>query len=437
VTVPRGGRWVTGNDWSPLGLQWPELPPSVSVIVLHHEQPRQLERTLRALARQNYSGELEIIVVDDGSEPAPQVPAGVQLVRQARAGARRSAARNRGVQASHGEILGFLDADTHPEPGYVAELTRLPALVPEAVTVGRRRHARFAAVAPAAEVAQAGVAHELPSPDWLAAGYRASADLLHAGPGDFRFIISAVLGCTRWFFDQVNGFDESFDAYGGEDWEWAHRAWLAGAVLAHVPTAVAWHDGPDWGRRGAGGADARTQKNAEAMRLAQLIGVPGHRPYGLWASRAETLIRFTTPLRTAAGFICVDSLLAALPRAAAAVPADLIGPLGDDPRLIADDGRLSARGDRPALHIAVHAALTTSPTDLAELCAAMLERDEGICELTDGAGALMTIESSRHRARVERWGEAAGLGATERQPGWLARLLDPPDVEAYLGGWRR
>jgi GT2 family glycosyltransferase len=448
VTAPRG-RWVSGNDFSALAGQEADPPPSVSVIVLHHEQPRQLERTLHALAHQSYRGAMEVIVVDDGSEPPPRVPTGVHLVRQARHGARRAAARNRGVQASRGEVLGFLDADTTPESGYVAELTRLPALIPEAVTVGRRRHARLDAVALEADLAEAGPANELPSPNWLAAGYRTSQDLLRAGPADFRFIISAVMAASRWFFDEVGGFDESFDTYGGEDWEWAHRAWLNGAVFAHVPGAVAWHDGPDWAARGTGGTDqgdgitearrtgARAQKNAEAMRLAQLITAAGHRPHGLLALRAETLIQFSGTLQPAAAFVCVDSLLAALPRAAVRVPAELRTYLGDDPRLVEGTGQLSGQADRAALHVTVHAALSTVPAELAALCGAMLEGDEGICHLCDDVGELMTLESSRHRARVARWGPAAGLGTSEERCDWLMRLPDPPDVEAYLGGWLR
>lgn len=58
--------------------------------------------------------------------------------------------------------------------------------------------------------------------------------------------------------------------YGGEDWELAHRAWLAGAEPAHEPAAVAWHDGPDAGARPPDPA-ARTR---EALWLAERVADP-------------------------------------------------------------------------------------------------------------------------------------------------------------------
>ena len=43
--------------------------------------------------------------------------------------------------------------------------------------------------------------------------------------------LSLLLLLAVEFFGEVGGFDESFTEYGGEDWEWAHRAWQAGALL--------------------------------------------------------------------------------------------------------------------------------------------------------------------------------------------------------------
>ncbi|WP_307785137.1 glycosyltransferase, partial [Frigoribacterium sp. CFBP 13605] len=308
---PAGGRFVVGNAWDALDGVWPDLPPLVSVVVVHYRQQAELDRTLAALARQSYPAErLEVIVVDDGSPTPPTVPEGVRLIVQEDLGFRLSAARNLGVAASSGSVLCFVDADTSPEPDYVLRLTRLPALAPEAVTVGQRKHADFAGVlggdggvgdggvgdggvgdggvgddgagedragvglgrsggvaVPVSEpVEVAGPAHELEQPRWLQQAYGWSADLLHADDRSYRHLIGAVTCCTRWFFDQVGGFDESFTSYGGEDWEWAHRAWLSGGVFAHVPGAVAWHDGPDWAGRatGAGGGSAGSAASASA-----------------------------------------------------------------------------------------------------------------------------------------------------------------------------
>jgi hypothetical protein len=74
-------------------------------------------------------------------------------------------------------------------------------------------------------------------------------------------------------FKEIGGFDESFTSYGGEDWELAFRAYNAGAVLAHEPEAVAWHNGPDWAGRGDP-ASRRSEKAIETEQLDRLIPRP-------------------------------------------------------------------------------------------------------------------------------------------------------------------
>jgi GT2 family glycosyltransferase len=262
------GQPLAGNQWDLLDSEWPANQPTVSVVVIHYDQQRELDRTLAALAVQDYPADLiEIVVVDDGSPVPPTVPDGVRLIRQDDHGFRAAAARNHGARESTGSIICFLDADTSPEPEYVREITRLPALAPDVVTVGRRRHADFS-TSDAVDVAGA-EAFELPAPQWLDDAYHHSRNLLIADNTSYRFIISAVLTCSRALFDEVGGFDETFQSYGGEDWEWAQRAWLAGGLLAHVPTAVAWHDGPDWGSRELDDLDKRAKKNTE-----MLVGLP-------------------------------------------------------------------------------------------------------------------------------------------------------------------
>ena len=100
-------------------------------------------------------------------------------------------------------------------------------------------------------------------------------DLLDADGRSFRFVISAVLALRRELFTDLGGFDERYVGYGGEDWDLAHRAWNAGAVLVHERDAVAVHDGPDWAlREGEAGVRQRAAKDAETARLAALVPEP-------------------------------------------------------------------------------------------------------------------------------------------------------------------
>ncbi len=429
-----GGR-VPGNSWDLLDGRAPDPLPRVSVVVAHYEQPAELARTLLALARQDYPADLlEVIVADDGSAVAPRVPEGVALVRQDDLGFRLSAVRNLGARAATGEVLCFLDADTVPEPGYVRALTRLPALLPEAVTVGRRRHADLRGEPADAPIEEAGPATALPEPEWLADAYRRSGDLLRCDDRSYRYVIGAVIACTRALFDELGGFDESFTAYGGEDWEWAHRAWQAGAVFAHVPAAVAWHDGPDWA--GRPDAASRAAANRQTLRLATAIPVAGSRGAGLLPVQPDLLVHLRGAPTDAAAFVCVDALLAAAPTATILVDRlPDVPALRDDPRV----HDLSGGGAAPCdarVTLTLPRPLLLPWDRLRERVAALGTDDEGSLELLSPDGALLGVAVSRRaRARRDRWGDDSGFRTGRLILDEALLLRDDPDVEAYVGGW--
>jgi len=291
VRLDRGRVAVPGNRWdlAPAGPWVAGSAPTVSVLVPYYADEPALHRLLAGLALQDYPRDrFEVVVADDGSPHPPRLPdpaggdAGhrLRVVRQEDRGFRAAAARNLAASVAEGEVLCFLDADLVPEPGYLRAATSLPAVLPDALVVGRRRHADLSGWTPpevrAWLTGEGAGPDELPPPEWLADGYTASRDLLDADRRSYRFMISAVLTVGAALFAELGGFDESFRSYGGEDWELAHRAWAAGAVFAHARDAVAWHDGPDWGAR----TDPRTraeQKEVERRTLARLIPDPDER----------------------------------------------------------------------------------------------------------------------------------------------------------------
>jgi len=301
VALPVGDdRWVVpDNRWDLLDGRWPTQPPAVTVVVPHHEGQADLDLVLTALTLQDHPAtRLQVVVADDGSLRPPDTSAAldldVRVVRQERNGFRAAAARNLGAEAAEGEVIAFLDGDTVPEPGYLRHLTRLPALVPDALTVGRRRHADLSGWTPAQLRVWLGDGGppppELTQPAWLCEAYAASRDLLDVDSRSHRYVISAVLALHRDLLGELRGFDERFTAYGGEDWQLAHRAYAAGAVLAHVPEAVAWHDGPDWGARELDPTAAREAKNRETLALASLLPDPQARGGGQWDRPALVVV---------------------------------------------------------------------------------------------------------------------------------------------------
>ena len=426
------GRALPGNQWDLLDGVTPEALPTVSVIVAHFNQPQQLRRTLWALARQDYPGELvEIIVVDDGSAVAPDVPEGILLVRQDDDGFRLAASRNLGAAAAANDVLVFLDADTSPEPGYLRELTRLPALSDDAVTVGRRRHADLAQAEAFADIETVGAENELEEPRWLVDAYRDSRNLLDADYRSYRYLIGAVLACSREFFFEIGPFDESFTEYGGEDWEWAYRAWLAGAAFAHVPEAVAWHDGP---YRSDRASDLAT-KNDEALRLADLIPVPGSRGRALPSNHADIAV-YGPPESATRGqiFVSHDSLLGELPggeRAdVSAVDDDRSG--GDG----AGDADATDRFDRVRIEVRVALPVRAEPGSLAPALSAISGDDYAEVIVRSSSGTeLLRLVSRRALARQQRWGGEPLLPTLDLVAEGVAELTDEVDLEAYLGGW--
>ncbi|MFJ2542455.1 glycosyltransferase family 2 protein [Microbacterium sp. NPDC087589] len=421
--------WVVGNRWDTLDGVDPETLPKVSVIVAHYEQPAELARTLSALAAQDYPPELlEIVVADDGSAGDVRVPDGVILVRQEDRGFRLATVRNLGVRASSGDVLCFLDADTAPEPGYVRALTRLPALLPEAVTVGRRRHADFSGTAPEAPVLEAVIGRELPEPAWLAQEYARSRDLLEADDRSYRFVIGAVIACSRRLFDETGGFDESFSTYGGEDWEWAHRMWQAGAVLAHVPTAVAWHDGPEWAERSGSGLE---RANVQTMRLVSSIPVGGSAPRGLLSDVPDLVVRLRGTHTPEALFVAVDSILAAFPLARVLLDT-MVTTLEGDPRIVVEEEQLDARViwelERPVVVL--------EQAWIVECVAGLGAGDVGTVDLVDAEGSSLGVLCSRRAMRrAVRWGTVEGFEIRTIDANGVHLLRSDPRVEAWVGGW--
>jgi glycosyltransferase involved in cell wall biosynthesis len=87
--------------------------PKVSVVIPNYNYAYYLGHAVESVLSQTYRN-LEIVVVDDGSEDASeQVIAGygerVRLIKQKNQGV--SAARNTGVRETRGELVAFLDAD--------------------------------------------------------------------------------------------------------------------------------------------------------------------------------------------------------------------------------------------------------------------------------------------------------------------------------------
>lgn len=421
MTAPPWGTGVPGNRWDLAPAGAPRR--SVSVVVTHYEQQAELDRTLAALRRQTRPPD-EVVVADDGSRRAPVVPPGVLLVRQDDRGFRAAAARNLGVAASTGEVLVLLDADTAPEPDFVARMVALPEALPDALVVGRRRHADLSGTRPGEHVEDVAPPRELPEPAWLRTAYAETRDLLDADATSHRFVISAVLACSRWWYDEVGGFDGTFRAYGGEDWELAHRSWTAGGLVAHRADAVAWHDGPHAGAR----LRAPGEHLAETVAVADRTSAPGTTWRGLLRGPADLVVSYDDAIGDTELLVSVDSLLTALPRAGVRLGQRHRTLVGPDPRVLPAEAEVPPTA---RVHLVVRRGLLGGAAAWSGL-PGWLDGSSGTRAVADGCAELQDLRLLR---RVRRWGrpDLAPAGpplAADLRP-WTGDVT----LEAWLGGW--
>lgn len=196
---------------------------NVSVIVPAHNCESTIGECVNSLFRQASSpGDLEVIVVDDGSEDGTARLArqcGARVVSIERSGA--AAARNRGVERASGDILLFTDADCRPGADWVDRMTR-PFLDPGVTaTKGVYRSdqksltARFVQLEYTGRYARTRRADRVDFIDTYSAGFR-----------------------RRQFF-RAGGFDERFVI--GEDQEFSFRYASLGGDMVFVPDAVVTH----------------------------------------------------------------------------------------------------------------------------------------------------------------------------------------------------
>lgn len=426
VRLDDGRALVPDNRWDLITSG--TTTPEVSVVIPYYNQPHRLALVLEALTAQTYPADrLEVVIADDGSDVSPDVGAwksrlSVTVVRQEDNGFRAAAARNLGAAASKGSILCFLDADTVPTPDYVRHAVRLPAEVPDTLVVGRRKHADLGEVTTGSVVRWMSENKLLErthdrEPAWLVEAYDRTAALLTPGWDGYKYMISAVMTCSRALFGDIGGFDPSFVQYGGEDWELANRAFMMGAVFAHEPAAVAWHDGPDWAERSV--PDRISAKNTEALALVPLVTDPAARTAGLRYSIPDIVVLVSAEGHSAPSIL--QTIASALLGADSAVW--LIGDRAETlvDQLRVDDSRIrvgnpdSATLSRCRFVVEVTGRVVFSAGTLGLLTRELAPGKAGVVVVDFDASyvASTIISSSRARHRVRRWTGCTGLGDQE------------------------
>lgn len=192
---------------------------SVSVIIPAYNAERFIVETIQSLQRQTFS-DFEIIVVDDGS--TDQTASMVMQIEDPRLRILTvehqglSATRNRGVAASQGKFIAFLDADDLWTPNtlqlHVEALTTNSAAD---LSYGWTYFWNY-------DLKNSSDVTKLIAPSAAGAtAYRAMLERNIVGNGSNIFV-------RRSAFDAVGGFDQTLTH--GEDWEFCFRVALQGEV---------------------------------------------------------------------------------------------------------------------------------------------------------------------------------------------------------------
>ena len=204
--------------------------PTASVIVPTFNRAARLPGVLRALMEQDYIGEYEVLVVDDGSrDPTPSVleewarrhPVRLRVFRQGNAGPAR--ARNRGAAEAAGRFLAFIDDDCVAEKSW---LRLLESALEEA----------GAAAVGGGMVNREGT--------WVGRYINREHVIDHvvAPDGTIEELITGNAGVRADAFGRLGGFDEAIRVAGGEDTDFSLRLRAAGLRIVSAPAARVHHD---------------------------------------------------------------------------------------------------------------------------------------------------------------------------------------------------
>ena len=250
---------VRHNDWgsltpATLGDWTPTL--SVTVVVPTFNYQHTLPYVLAGLAAQTYPAHLlEVVVVDDQSSPAQELPEvrpdNTRLIR-VEEGWGRANACHLGALAAEGDVLHWYDADMLAYREEVEAHARWHHLIDYAVPGGDKRFvdpATLLELEPAVvrDRVAAGEAGDL-FPDqehelhqWVEDYWARTDDLRTAGPRAQRFHIGMTGSVTKALYFDSKGFDRSLRL--GEDMALGHELAQAGGVFVVDREARSWHLG--------------------------------------------------------------------------------------------------------------------------------------------------------------------------------------------------
>ncbi len=208
--------------------------PHISVVICTRNRGEKLRATLRSLTRQDYDGEWELIVVNNGSTDDTQCVIDdfakncafpLRVAHEPLAGLSR--ARNKGLARARGEIVAFTDDDCYPREDFLSAIA-VRFAEGDVTFVGGR-------VLLFDPDDQRVTIQERNTPLMIEAASFVPSGLIHG----------ANMAVSREALMALNGFDERLGAgsyfKSGEDTDMLRRLVLSGMGGAYDPRVVVFH----------------------------------------------------------------------------------------------------------------------------------------------------------------------------------------------------
>jgi peptidoglycan/xylan/chitin deacetylase (PgdA/CDA1 family)/glycosyltransferase involved in cell wall biosynthesis len=206
-----------------------------SIVIPTYQRREVVLGSVQALARQEFEGKFEVIVVVDGSTDGSgealrqlSLPFPLTVIEQVNQGA--STARNRGAETARGEIILFLDDDMEAHPQMITEHDHSHQEGADAVIGNIPLHPESPKNFLSYVVGE-----------W--AEERVNELLAVNGNLPFNEIMTGQLSISRKTFFDLGGFDIKFTqggSFGNEDLDFGLRLTKGGYKVFFNPKAISW-----------------------------------------------------------------------------------------------------------------------------------------------------------------------------------------------------
>ena len=248
------------------------LPPTATVVIPTRRRPRYLDVALATVVPQARAAGAEVIVVNDGNDPATDVVArrsGAQVLSPPPPGG-LNAARNAGIDAAAADLVILVDDDVAAPEGWLDAVLAGAAAAPDVDVFGGPIRAVLEGGGPRS------CGRESPPVTTLDLGMT---------DRDVPVVWGANMALRRRALQRAGRFDEAWHGPGDEE-EWERRYTAAGGVIRYLA--------------GAGLDHRRTAEDATVARLSRAAYRQGRasRRYDVRKGTAPSLAR---ELRTLAG----------------------------------------------------------------------------------------------------------------------------------------